>query len=202
LANIDHLGRAERLKQARLKRGFRSARTAAEYLNIPYGTYLGHEGGTRGIKEADLVRYASAFRVTASWLAFGQETGSKKLKIIGVAADLRGRGDLGSYQDHEIDIAAPFPVSSDSKAILVSTSDYEPILFPNDLVILGQNCPLQNAIGFRVALLVNGKWLLGVVVSMAQGQRCHFQLLNGKIMTDVLPDEAAPIIGTINHHIP
>ncbi len=58
----------ERLRIAR-KRRFKTAREASEVLGIPYGTYTGHESGTRGFSE-DIERYAKAFRVRPAWLAF------------------------------------------------------------------------------------------------------------------------------------
>lgn len=58
----------ERLRIAR-KRRFKTAREAAEALGVPYGTYTGHESGSRGFTE-DVERYAKAFRVRSAWLAF------------------------------------------------------------------------------------------------------------------------------------
>lgn len=73
----------ERLRIAR-KRRFKTAREAAAALGIPYGTYSGHELGSRGFSE-DVERYAKAFRVRAAWLAF--EEGSMELgKDDGVAS--------------------------------------------------------------------------------------------------------------------
>lgn len=60
----------ERLRIAR-KRRFKTAREAASALGVPYGTYSGHESGSRGFSE-DVERYARAFRVRAAWLAFDE----------------------------------------------------------------------------------------------------------------------------------
>ena len=60
----------ERLKLARQLK-HRTAKAAAEAVSTPYGTYSGHEAGTRGFDE-DLARYARAFGVSKAWLAFGE----------------------------------------------------------------------------------------------------------------------------------
>lgn len=65
----------ERLRIAR-KRRYKTAREAADALGVPYGTYTGHEAGSRGFSE-DVERYAKAFRVRAAWLAF--EEGSMEI---------------------------------------------------------------------------------------------------------------------------
>jgi transcriptional regulator with XRE-family HTH domain len=60
-----------RLKWAREKRGYASAREAADALGVRYSTYAGHESGSRGIKRDALRRYARFFRVSPAWLEFG-----------------------------------------------------------------------------------------------------------------------------------
>lgn len=62
---------AARLVEARIARGFKSARAAATYFGWPYYTYIQHEQGTRGIsKQAE--KYAKAFRVSQAWLLTGE----------------------------------------------------------------------------------------------------------------------------------
>ncbi len=60
-----------RLKWAREKRGYASAREAADALGVRYSTYAGHESGSRGIKREALRRYARFFRVSPAWLEYG-----------------------------------------------------------------------------------------------------------------------------------
>ena len=62
--------RHERLRFAR-KRHFATAKEAAASLGVPYGTYSGHETGSRGFKVDELTLYARRFHVSQSWLAFG-----------------------------------------------------------------------------------------------------------------------------------
>lgn len=58
----------DRLRIAR-KRRYKTAREASDALGVPYGTYTGHESGSRGFAE-EAERYAKAFRVRAAWLVF------------------------------------------------------------------------------------------------------------------------------------
>lgn len=67
----------ERLKWAREKRGYASAKEAALAMGANYATYAGHENGNRGIKRQDIVRYAIFFGVTPNWLQFGVEVDNK-----------------------------------------------------------------------------------------------------------------------------
>lgn len=60
-----------RLKWAREKRGYASAREAADAIGVRYSTYAGHESGSRGIKRDALRRYARFFRISPAWLEFG-----------------------------------------------------------------------------------------------------------------------------------
>lgn len=98
---------AKRLEEARIERGFSTAKEAATYFGWSYDTYAQHENGTRGINRAS-AKYAKAFRVSEGWLLTGQ--GSKKdaqpkittiVGKAGAATDGRvvfaeGHGGLGS----------------------------------------------------------------------------------------------------------
>ncbi|MDO6485814.1 helix-turn-helix transcriptional regulator [Shimia thalassica] len=71
-----------RLKEARIAAGFRSAREAADSFGWTGSTYAAHENGTRGIKPSDIEKYARAFRSDPCLIAFGQTT--TKSTIAGV----------------------------------------------------------------------------------------------------------------------
>lgn len=59
---------AGRLKKARQAHGkYRNASEAARAMGIPEPTYLGHEGGTRGMGR-NAYRYAAFYRVSLGWL--------------------------------------------------------------------------------------------------------------------------------------
>lgn len=64
---------ADRLRQAREQRGYKSAAEAARYHNWRQSTYRAHENGQRGVPREWLPVYARAYGVTLSWLIRGQE---------------------------------------------------------------------------------------------------------------------------------
>lgn len=62
----------ERLRTARDKAGYASAKAAAEAMGVAVSTYIQHESGTRGYGHR-VARYAKFFKVPPEWLAFGSE---------------------------------------------------------------------------------------------------------------------------------
>ena len=60
--------RADRLKKARISAGYEKASEDARAFGWKEPTYLGHENGSRGIKEDNVKVYAQAFRVRPEWL--------------------------------------------------------------------------------------------------------------------------------------
>lgn len=64
----------ERLKDARIKAGYDTAKAAAEAIGIPVPTYLAHENGSRGYPPRKASRYARFFRTTPEWLLYGRGT--------------------------------------------------------------------------------------------------------------------------------
>lgn len=62
----------ERLKAARLAAGFKSARDATDRFGWTYPTYAGHENGTRGITPEAAEEYGARFRVSPSYIVFGE----------------------------------------------------------------------------------------------------------------------------------
>lgn len=63
---------AARLREARRTSGYESAAEAADAMDLTYGTYAGHENGSRGLTAKTLSRYARCFRVNLAWLAEGR----------------------------------------------------------------------------------------------------------------------------------
>jgi phage repressor protein C with HTH and peptisase S24 domain len=62
---------AQRLEQARITRGFKTAKDAATFFGWAYVTYAQHESGERGIGRQS-AKYATAFRVSEGWLLTGE----------------------------------------------------------------------------------------------------------------------------------
>jgi DNA-binding XRE family transcriptional regulator len=64
---------ATRLKRARIKAGYKTAKAAAERFGWVLSTYRSHENGQTPIPVPFATRYARAFRVTPDWLLFNNE---------------------------------------------------------------------------------------------------------------------------------
>ena len=62
---------ASRLRVARLRAGFETAKEAAEALGFPVSTYLAHENGSRGYPAKKAFTYARKFKVREQWLLYG-----------------------------------------------------------------------------------------------------------------------------------
>lgn len=61
----------ERLKEARIAAGYRSAAKAAAALGMNESAYRGHEIGQNGFTPAQAQTYATAFDVDSAWLLYG-----------------------------------------------------------------------------------------------------------------------------------
>ena len=72
------IGISERLRHAREQAGFASASSAASRYQWVGSTYIGHENGNRGIKDATVGTYAHAFNVSVEWLRYGTGNGPGK----------------------------------------------------------------------------------------------------------------------------
>lgn len=59
---------ADRLKQARIKAGYKTAAAAAAAFGWTESAYRHHENGTRGFGVEQAQRYAKAFKVSPGWL--------------------------------------------------------------------------------------------------------------------------------------
>lgn len=64
---------ADRLKAAREKSGYESAKSAAEAMGVAIATYIQHENGSRGFPANRAERYARFFRTTPEWLLYGRD---------------------------------------------------------------------------------------------------------------------------------
>jgi SOS-response transcriptional repressor LexA len=65
--------RAARLKEARMKAGFKSMPAAARAMRVNVETYKAHETGRNGFDTPDARIYARTFKVSASWLMTGDD---------------------------------------------------------------------------------------------------------------------------------
>jgi phage repressor protein C with HTH and peptisase S24 domain len=82
---------AERLKEARERAGFASAKSAAEAMGIAVATYVQHENGSRGFGR-NALKYARRFRVTPEWLLYGRGAGDPPPAPDTVLTEVRSAG--------------------------------------------------------------------------------------------------------------
>jgi len=68
-------GVGERLRAARLARGYQTATEAAKKYQLNFNTYASHEGGSRNIPLQKLRMYAKMFDVDEQWLLTGTGRG-------------------------------------------------------------------------------------------------------------------------------
>jgi len=188
------MDKAERLKHSRISAGFKTASAAAEYMGVPYGTYSGHENGSRGIKEEELRQYSKIFKVSLYWLAFGANRPKVKLNLIGQAGSQPAKTSTGQKI---LEIDPPFPIASGTKALLVTTDDFEPMVSKNDLVLIGKLSDPIDLVGKRVATLTNGQILLGKLIEIKSNTESHIQLPSGKLHLNLRLDWVAEIMGVL-----
>lgn len=78
---------AQRLKAAREKAGYDTAKSAAEAMGVAVATYIQHENGSRGYPADRAQRYARFLRVTPEWLIYGRgsanEGTSETVPVVG-----------------------------------------------------------------------------------------------------------------------
>jgi SOS-response transcriptional repressor LexA len=67
-----HQTPSERLKAARIRAGYGSAKAAAEAMGTPASTYVQHESGVRGFPVERATRYSRFFRTAPEWLLYGR----------------------------------------------------------------------------------------------------------------------------------
>lgn len=161
-----------RLRAARAKR-YRTAKEAAAAMGVPYGTYSGHEAGSRGFNEEDAERYAKFFRVSAEWIMFGRGE-EESNNVVGVAGYISAGGSIETG-DEQLDasgnlfeISVPFPVPSDAIAFVVKGESMWPRYDPDDVIICSRpSSDPQQLVGWEAA------------VSTPEGNRYLKRLMEG-----------------------
>lgn len=88
---------ADKLRRARIARGFATAAQAARAHGWSVVTYTSHENGTRGLRPDAAARYAKAFGLSPSdLLGLRNADGTQSVPVIGGAA-------MGVWRDTELD---------------------------------------------------------------------------------------------------
>jgi transcriptional regulator with XRE-family HTH domain len=88
----------KRLREVRERRGYTSAKSAAEAMGASIATYIQHESGVRGYPATKADRYAKFFRTTPEWLLYGREAAPAPL---GPQLFVKGAVAAGVWRDAE-----------------------------------------------------------------------------------------------------
>jgi hypothetical protein len=110
-AEVD-LDRAQRLRQARIARGFDSARACSTFFGWNYSTYAAHENGSRNFGLDAVIRYARALRVPTDWLSYGQGAQDGRSARVRIEGYVTGNLEIhlrGEPTPDEIPVDAPAP---------------------------------------------------------------------------------------------
>lgn len=92
---------ADRLRGAREKAGYETAKDAAEAMGVPVSTYIQHENGARGFPATRAERYAKFFRVTPEYLLYGKPSLSSAAPGLGPTLYIKGVVAAGVWRDAE-----------------------------------------------------------------------------------------------------
>lgn len=150
--------RAERLRGARRGAGFRSAKSAAAVLKVSYPTYAGHENGSRGIKDTELVEYSKAFNVSLSWLAFGTSKLERRF-ILHLISLFEHSSEMLENKLNDvafglIEVSPPFPIPDGLSAVRFPDSRFIPHYFPGELLLVSVVASPVNCLAKRSLFLI------------------------------------------------
>ena len=178
----------DRLKAARKRAGFESARYAAMRYGWTVSTYASHENGQTPVPQKAAETYAPKFRTTAAWILTGD--GPATARNIAPVMGMVGAGGDISPEYEQVppeglsEIEAPFPLPDDAIAFQVEGNSMWPRYDPGDIVIVRsrQGDP-DSLLGLEVALRT------------AKGQRYLKRVLRGKArgLYDLESHNAEPI---------
>jgi phage repressor protein C with HTH and peptisase S24 domain len=147
----------ERLRQARERAGFTSARSAALRFGWIPSTYASHENGQTPVPVKDAPRYGRAFKVSAAWLLTGE--GSLKARNIVKVIGLIGAGAEITPEAEQVppeglaEVEVPFPVPEDAIAFEVQGESMYPRYDHGDIVLCrNRERDPADLIGFEAAV--------------------------------------------------
>lgn len=184
---------AKRLERARLKRGFDSAKAAAEFFGWNYNSYAQHENGGRGIGRS-VDRYAAAFGVSAGWLLTGVSSEGPRDRV-----ELMGFVGAGQevYQFDEGgagDVEAPPGVASGTVAVEVRGESMLPLYEDGTILYYSRQLPPENMVGRRcITRLADDRVLVKTLSRGSERGLWTLLSLNAPPIEDVALVWAAPI---------
>lgn len=148
---------AERLRQARIGAGYRSARSAALRFAWKESTYAAHENGQNDYDPKAAESYGRAFKVPAAWLLTGEGT-PKKANIVRVMGFIGAGAEISPDSEqvpHEglAEIEVPFPISEGTIAFEVKGESMWPRYDDGDIIICSSyGSQIDRVLGWEAAV--------------------------------------------------
>jgi phage repressor protein C with HTH and peptisase S24 domain len=184
---------ARRLREARAKRGFPSAREAARDLGWNENTYKSHENAMRGVPLDEMKKYASAFRVSPEWLAFGRD-GQKPLlaRLVGYVG---AGGAIYPFSDDVEWIEAPPGAPEGLEALEIKNASMIPAYRDGDRIFIEPNDHTPDQLVGRevVVDIDDGKRLLKVLRRGTEPGRWTLESFNAEPIENVVVTKIAPV---------
>jgi hypothetical protein len=195
--------RGQRLRNARIGAGYKTATAAAAALRIPYATYAGHENGSRGIKQRDFEFYARMFGVSAAWLAFGTQDPEVRLRMVDLFSPAFKA--VEALEHRVLEIVPPFPVPDGAVAVTVPDQRFEPFYFKDEILVVREQATI-DAVSHRTIFVLVGKSgelrkkvIIGKSLRFNNEKRLSdIQDVHGKVTLDVSIIWCGEIIGIIS----
>jgi len=147
----------DRLRQARERAKFPSARSAAIKYHWQPSTYAAHENGQNRFDEKTAKKYAKAFKVSAGWLLTGEGPQEQKnvipvMGFIGAGAEIMPEFEQVPPEGL-FEIEAPFPISEDAIAFEVQGDSMWPRYDAGDVVVCWRfSISPEEVIGWEAAV--------------------------------------------------
>lgn len=174
--------KGKRLRWARSEAGFRSGRAAAMALDIPVATYNSHERagepGAREYDEEDAARYGRRFKVSPSWLLFGEGRATRSTAVdivgfVGLGDEIRW-GEEGDMSLGVIEL--PYPLPEGCFALESKGSSQYPRVQSGEVVIARwhEGSPIPY-VGSEVVLQTTDGVYLLKTLKRHEGD-CHFTI--------------------------
>lgn len=189
---------ATRLKTARLKAGYTTAKDFARAVGVSVTTYQHHENGRRSINPKIAALYANVLNTTANHLLFGDELQTRTTaRIVGY---LVAGGRVTQMLQEKIELPGPLSASGDGRAY---QSLVENIPDPRDLdalPVVGND--LYPAFHNGDVVLHTPLTAVKRLDPMLQGVECVVEIDDGSCLVrtvTIQPDGRATLIG---HAVP
>jgi phage repressor protein C with HTH and peptisase S24 domain len=162
-----NLEMADRLRQARIAAGYPRPIDAARAFGWPLSTYWSNENGSRGFSDARQLEYATSFRVSIDWLAFGRGEMRGTRRRIPIEGYVTQLAKIQAIEDHigtgsEVDdVEMPPGSTEDLVAYRVTGDTNYPAFRDRDVLFVprtqsppeafvGQECVVKTITGDRL----------------------------------------------------